>query len=259
MLEYRRHMESRSSRNSVWILSTLTWMLTMYLPNGGFASPLDDNAWTTDVTAALASARADGKDVLLLYTGSDWCPPCIKLEKDILSKAEFTTAAAEKFVLVMLDFPQKKELPPEQVEQNQKWSDRYGIDAFPTIVLIDQNEKPYAITGFRDEGPEAYVAHLNELVEARVKRDEAFAKAKDAEGMERALLLDEGLSAMDTNIVQVYYADTLDEIDVLDPVDEAGLRTKYFEQRDPRKAAIRDEQHCDGRPTAKARKSDRHY
>ena len=232
MLAIRRHMDSRNSKNPVWVLIALTMLMSMNLPTPGFAATLDDTAWTTDVAAALESARAEGKDLLLLYTGSDWCPPCIKLEEAVLSKAEFTTAAAEKFVLVKLDFPQKTELPPELEEQNQKWSDRYGVDAFPTIVLIGQDEKPYAITGFREEGPAAYLTHLNELAEARVMRDEAFAKAKDAEGLERALLLDEGLSAMDVNIVQVYYADTLNEIDVLDPVDAGGLRTKYFEQRD---------------------------
>ncbi len=232
MLQNRRYPNRRVWKKSILILFVLTTSLSLTVSSQGFAVKPDETAWTTNVVAALASARADGKDLLLLYTGSDWCPPCMKLEEQVLSKAEFTTAAAENFVLVKFDFPQKTELSPELVAQNQHWSDRFGIDGFPTIVLIDKNEKPYAITGFKDEGPEVFVQLLNELVAARIKRDVAFEKARIAEGLERAKLLDEGLSALDANIVQVYYSDTLDEIDVLDPNDETGLRTKYFAQRD---------------------------
>jgi tetratricopeptide (TPR) repeat protein len=205
---------------------------TFLTPCGSVAAPVDDSVWRTDAAAAVESARSGGKDLLLFYTGSDWCPPCIKLEEQVLGTGEFAKAANEKFVLVKFDFPQNRELVPELAEQNRKWSDRFGIDAFPTIVLVDRDERPYAITGFRDEGPEAYLQHLTALLDARIRRDDAFKKADAATGLDRARFLDEGLSALDPNIVQVYYADKLDEIDVLDPDDAAGLRTKYFAQRD---------------------------
>jgi tetratricopeptide (TPR) repeat protein len=99
-------------------------------------------------------------------------------------------------------------------------------------VLIDAQQRPYAFTGFRDESPEAYVSHLDELQAARVTRDDALAAAATASGLERAMLLDEALSAMDPIIVEVYYRELLEEIGQLDADDEAGLRTKYFAQRD---------------------------
>ena len=110
MLANRRHVGFQRSRNSVWVLSALLMILSIVAPKSTLANPIDESAWTTDVIAALAAARAEGKDLLLLYTGSDWCPPCIKLEEEVLSKPEFISAAAEKFVLVKLDFPQKTEL-----------------------------------------------------------------------------------------------------------------------------------------------------
>ena len=120
----------------------------------------------------------------------------------------------------------------ELVKQNEEWSNRFGIEGFPTIVLADANEKPYAFTGLREEPPEAYLSHLAELQQAREKRDVAFDKAKDKKGIERARLLDEGLAALDPDIVEIYYEDVVNEIGTLDAEDMAGLRTKYFAARD---------------------------
>ncbi len=200
--------------------------------SGGAPGEPDEDAWTTDTAAAVDNAAAQDKDLLLLFTGSDWCPPCIKLEEQILGKEEFLDSARKNFVLVKFDFPEKTQLLPELERQNEEWSDRFGIEGFPTIVLIDQDERPYAFTGFRDEGPVEFVAHLDELRSARETRDAALEKAAAATGLERAGFLDEALSALDSTIVQIYYTELIEEIGTLDPDDEAGLRTKYFAQRD---------------------------
>ena len=61
--------------------------------------------WQTDVDAAIALAKKEGKSVMLEFTGSDWCPPCIMMKKEVFSKEEFFKAASKNFVLVHLDFP----------------------------------------------------------------------------------------------------------------------------------------------------------
>ncbi len=213
-------------------LACLLNLATQSLSGLPVAATDDESIWQTDVAAAFTQARNEQKDLFLLFTGSDWCPPCIKLEEQILGKPEFATGVDKDFVLVKLDFPQDSELPPELEKQNQQWSDRYGIEGFPTVVLVDTDEQPYAFTGFRDEGPSQYIAHLAELRQTREKRDEALEKAADAVGIERAQFLDEALSAMDPIIVEVYYTDLVEEIGQLDADDEAGLRTKYFARRD---------------------------
>ena len=137
-------------------LSWLATLLLMFSLSSEWLTAADSNqedAWSTDAAAASRQAKDEGKDMLLLFTGSDWCPPCIQLEKNILSQDAFLEAVQEKFILVMFDFPQETPISDELQAQNNDWSDRYGIDAFPTLVLVDSEGQPYAFTGFREEGP----------------------------------------------------------------------------------------------------------
>ncbi len=192
----------------------------------------DEEAWSTDAKAATTQASLEKKDMLLLFTGSDWCPPCIKLEKQVLGTSDFINQGQSEFILVKFDFPQNTPLSPELEAQNAEWADRFGVEGFPTLVLVDAQQKPYAFTGFRDESPKDYLAHLAELQQARKARDELLTKAAAVQGLERAALLDQALSALDKNIVELYYPELIEEIGELDKEDQAGLRTKYFAQRD---------------------------
>ena len=191
-----------------------------------------DDAWSTDAEAAVKQAVDENKDLLLLFTGSDWCPPCIKLEQQVLGTEEFAKQSASKFVLLKFDFPQDTLLSESLQRQNAEWADRFGVEGFPTLILLDQNQRPYAFTGFREEGPGAYLSHLSELQQARIQRDDFLGKAATAEGAKKAALLDQALSLMDSNVVELYYPELVEEIGELDKDDESGLRTKYFAERD---------------------------
>jgi thioredoxin-related protein len=206
------------------------------------ASANADDRWTEDAAAAVKQAQAESKDLLLLFTGSDWCPPCKRLEEEVFSKAEFNDAAVKNFVLVKFDFPQNKELPPETVKQNEEWQGRFGVSGFPTVILVDQSQLPFGVLGFEEGGPTNYLKRLDDFRQRRVRRDEAFAKAAKAEGAEKAKLLDEGLTQLDENLVRVYYESTLEEIGKLDADDALGLRTKWFaaEEAERQKLIITD-------------------
>jgi thiol:disulfide interchange protein len=90
--------------------------------------------WETDVDAALALAKKEKKAVMLEFTGSDWCPPCIMMGKEVFSKEEFLKAASKNYVLVHLDFPKKDK---ELTEKNQPYLEKYKVSGFPTVVLLD--------------------------------------------------------------------------------------------------------------------------
>ena len=64
--------------------------------------------WETEVEAALVIAKKEKKSVMLEFTGSDWCPPCIMMGKKVFSKEEFVEAASKNYVLVHLDFPRRQ-------------------------------------------------------------------------------------------------------------------------------------------------------
>ena len=109
-------------------------VLVILASNAAFAAE-----WETDYGKALTKAKAANKRVLLDFTGSDWCGPCIELRRRVFSRPEFNAYAAKNLVLVEVDYPQRKQQSSAVKEQNAKLSKQYGIDekGFPTIVLLD--------------------------------------------------------------------------------------------------------------------------
>src|SRR5438132_7414288 len=109
--------------------------LFLCLTSGAFAA----TDWETNYSNALAKAKAENKRLLLDFTGSDWCGPCIDLRKRVLSSKEFAAYAAKNLVLMEIDYPQRKKQSAELKKQNEELGRQYGIDekGFPTIVLLD--------------------------------------------------------------------------------------------------------------------------
>lgn len=107
-----------------------------------FGNALAEAQWQTDYPAALAQAKKENKWVLLFFTGSDWCPPCMAMEKSVFSKPKFQEFAARHLVLVELDFPQTKSQDPELAKQNEALMKKFGVQAFPTSILLNPDGKP---------------------------------------------------------------------------------------------------------------------
>jgi thioredoxin-related protein len=184
--------------------------------------------WGDNFEAAKTQAKKEGKDILIDFTGSDWCGWCIKLKKEVFSTPEFEAAAPKKFVLVEADFPRNKaKLSADVQAQNNKLQQQFGVQGFPTIYLLDGEGRPYAQTGYRPGGPAAYLKSLEELQDVRVKRDAAWKKAEAAQGVEKAKLLAEGLAAMNEELVAGNYASVIGEIKKLDPQDTTGMVKKH--------------------------------
>src|SRR6266478_4278624 len=84
-----------------------------------------EEQWLTDLPKAQAKAKEEKKLVLMDFTGSDWCGFCIKLNKEVFSKPEFTEYAKKNLVLVEVDFPTKKELSAAQKKANAALKEKY--------------------------------------------------------------------------------------------------------------------------------------
>ena len=118
--------------------------------------------WLTDLDQAKARAAAEKKHVLLNFTGSDWCVFCIKLQKEVFSKPEFAEYAQKHLVLVEIDFPRKKDQPPELKKANKKLQDQYKITGFPTLILLDSQGKQVGKkVGYGGGGLAAVLADLD--------------------------------------------------------------------------------------------------
>ncbi len=97
--------------------------------------------WMTDFEAAKARAAAEGKAVLVDFTGSDWCGWCIRLRKDVLDKPAFEEYARDKFVLMEVDVPRNPSFDQELLKRNRELCERYQVDGFPTIMVLDSAGK----------------------------------------------------------------------------------------------------------------------
>jgi protein disulfide-isomerase len=117
--------------------------------------------WGDNYEKALAQAKAEKKLVLLDFTGSDWCGWCIKLDKEVFSKKEFKDYAKDNLVLVEVDFPQSKQQSKELKAQNEKLQAKYGIQGYPTIVVLNPDGKKVGELGYQPGGPSAFTAKLD--------------------------------------------------------------------------------------------------
>ena len=122
--------------------------------------------WQTDYEQALVAAKAANKCVLLSFTGSDWCGPCIQMHKTAFSKAAFLNYAKENLILVELDYPRRKPLPEKVTKQNERLSQQYNIDnsGYPTVVLLDPSGKILGqLEGYSGERAADIIAWVEKL------------------------------------------------------------------------------------------------
>lgn len=126
--------------------------------------------WLDNFNEAKIEAAKTHKLILVNFSGSDWCGPCIRERKEILETETFENFASEHLVLVRADFPRQKknQLSKEQVKLNEALADKYNAEGkFPYTLLIDENGKVLKDwDGFPNESPEKFVAEINPIVNA---------------------------------------------------------------------------------------------
>ncbi|MSP15172.1 MAG: thioredoxin family protein [Myxococcales bacterium] len=147
-----------------------------------------ESAWNADWDVAAKAAKEAGKDLLVDFTGSDWCGWCIKLHEEVFAHDEFLKAANEQYVLCALDFPHAEEIVAKvpNMARNQELQAKYAIRGFPTILLMTADGDVFGRTGYAAGGPDAYVKHLGEL---RATGKAALAEVVE---LEKAVLAAEG-------------------------------------------------------------------
>ena len=124
--------------------------------------------WQKSFDEAQVEASNHDKTIFLVFSGSDWCAPCIKLNRKVWMTGVFRTYAQSNFALYKADFPRKKinRLPNPVAAENAALAERYNPDGyFPLVLLLDKEGSVIGKTGYRQGGPEAYVEHLNSLLQ----------------------------------------------------------------------------------------------
>jgi thiol-disulfide isomerase/thioredoxin len=133
------------------------FLLALLAAASAHAAPV----WLTDLDSAKAQGVKENKPVLVDFTGSDWCPPCKALHKDVFESSEFA-AAASRYVLVELDFPRTKPQTPEIKAKNREWQQKYAVNSFPTVLLLDAKSGDVfgRVGGFGGQTAKEYLAKL---------------------------------------------------------------------------------------------------
>lgn len=116
--------------------------------------------WKTNFEDAKSEALKENKNILLVFSGSDWCAPCIKLEKIVWESEGFQMEAEKKWILYKADFPKKKanQLSHNLSESNKKLAEKYNKNgSFPLVVLLDKTGKVIGMTGFKNVSASDYI------------------------------------------------------------------------------------------------------
>jgi thioredoxin-related protein len=119
--------------------------------------------WMTSYEEGQQEAKANNKLVLLDFTGSDWCGWCVLLDREVFSKPKFKEYASKNLVLVELDFPKTKPVSDATRKQNLRLAQRYQIQGFPTIIVLNGDGEVVGEFGYVKGGPDAFIAVLEKL------------------------------------------------------------------------------------------------
>ena len=134
-----------------------------------FATAITPSTWLNNLDKAEQIAKSEHKLILLNFSGSDWCIPCMKLRAEIFNSDAFTQYANDNLVLVNADFPRKKkdQLSKEQQRENDELAAKYNPDGrFPFTILLDSNGNKLKVwDGYYSQGAANFVNEITAVKE----------------------------------------------------------------------------------------------
>jgi len=127
---------------------------------------LQAQQWETNWQQATEKAKKSDHNLILVFSGSDWCGPCIKLDKSIWQSTEFQDYAQEHWVMVRADFPRKKgnQLSGEKAAENSKLAEKYNQNGyFPLVLVLRPDGTVLGTTGYKNISVKAYIDLLKQF------------------------------------------------------------------------------------------------
>lgn len=104
--------------------------------------------------------------ILYVFTGSDWCPNCIKFKRNVLVDSLFQIKLKELNIHIeLLDFPQRKKQEADVVQHNKQKAEKFKFDGtFPTLILYSEKKDKFTKFNYHNENPEAFLQILSSLI-----------------------------------------------------------------------------------------------
>lgn len=157
--------------------------------------------WLNHYGEAARQAQADHRYLLIAFTGSDWCGPCQNMEQQVFASDTFREYAAQKLILLSVDFPRQKALPAALQTQNAQLAKQYKVDGYPTVIVLNDKgeELDRLVGGFKDALP-GFMRWIKQVIpepksaEQQAKESDGWstdyaAAAKKAKDTKRPLLV----------------------------------------------------------------------
>jgi protein disulfide-isomerase len=139
-----------------------------YAPSDhGSVSTMNGIQWETNYQKAVRMAQEQNKPILLLFTGSDWCTWCIRLEKEVFASPSFVDRMKDKFIYVKLDYPNSSKPSADIVAQNKALKAKFKVQGFPSVVILNSREDKIGSLGYQAGGPVKYSQTLLDIIGQR--------------------------------------------------------------------------------------------
>lgn len=117
--------------------------------------------WVTSLEKAKELAAQNDKKIFVDFTGSDWCIWCTKIDEEILDTGEFREFAEDNLIMLYLDFPQNKVQPEGMGAYNQQIASKFGIEGFPTILILDKDGNELNRLGYEKAGVSKFIKDIS--------------------------------------------------------------------------------------------------
>jgi protein disulfide-isomerase len=166
LLAARREVGKLLRVKKIFRLAMLAAILTIGCERPTNATPPSQatSSWLTDFKQAQRQAKANKKLLLLNFTGSDWCGYCIVLDRQVFSQQQFKEYANKNLVLMEVDFPRRKAQPTPVKIQNEELAQKYGVEGYPTIIVLNSDGKALGALGYTPGlRAESFIAALEKL------------------------------------------------------------------------------------------------
>ncbi|HTJ51168.1 MAG TPA: thioredoxin family protein [Cyclobacteriaceae bacterium] len=135
------------------------------------AQPLAKSAefihWYFNISEAQLAARQENKTVVIYFSGSDWCKPCIQLREKIINSQSWITFADQQLIMVQADFPRlkKNQTSKEQLKHNEALAEQYNKQGeFPLVVIIDGSGQAIGKINYHEQTPDEFIEQMKAFV-----------------------------------------------------------------------------------------------
>ncbi len=116
--------------------------------------------WHTNLEEAITFSKKEHKKIILIFSGSDWCKPCIQLKSEVLESPDFIKNTATEYIFVHIDFKRnRKKVSKERIKYIEAIAEKYNPKgAFPYLVIFDENLKILrTINGYKGEKSSVFI------------------------------------------------------------------------------------------------------